>query len=201
MKKIMLGFGVLIFSTALLSACGDDSKANSATSNTTHQTQESSKNESSTTTEQTGDFVAKASDASFDGTMLKGNSYSIKITNHKVIQPGEEGNNYGDKPVIAFWFDTLVNPDYDNSAPISPNNAWIMNFEAVQDNDPNKVNKLQVASLPDEKYLQDQSAEIKPGGSISSAVAYTLTDSETPVTLTAKSMLGDEFGKADFPVK
>ncbi|MDB1686275.1 DUF5067 domain-containing protein [Enterococcus durans] len=201
MKKIMLGFGVLIFSTALLSACGDDSKANSTTSNTTtHQTQESSKTESSTT-EQTGDFVAKASDASFDGTMLKGNSYSIKITNHKVIQPGEEGNNYGDKPVIAFWFDTLVNPDYDNSAPISPNNAWIMNFEAVQDNDPNKVNKLQVASLPDEKYLQDQSAEIKPGGSISSAVAYTLTDSETPVTLTAKSMLGDEFGKADFPVK
>lgn len=201
MKKVMLSFGILIFSATLFSGCGNNSKTNSATSSTVQQTQESSKTKKSAETEQMGDFVAKASDATFDGTMLKGNSYSIKITNHKVIQPGEEGNKYGDKPVIAFWFDTLVNPNYDNSTPVSPNTAWITNFEAVQDNDSNKINKLQVASLPDEKYLQDQSAEIKPGGSISSAVAYTLTDSETPVTLTAKNMLGDEFGKADFAIK
>lgn len=201
MKKVILG---LLFTSLFLGACGNKPNSDSSSSSSTQQeiTEKSSETKAtSSKVETTSDFVATASEATFDGTMLKGNSYSIKITDYKVIQPGEAGNDYGEKPVIAFWFDTLVNPDYDNSAPISPNTAWILNFKAIQDNDPNKVNKLTIASLPDDKYLQDQSAEIKPGGSISSAVAYELTDTETPVTLTAESMMGDNFGSADFPVK
>lgn len=201
MKKVILG---LLFTSLFLGACGNKPNSDSSSSSSTQQeiTEKSSETQAtSSKVETTSDFVATASEATFDGTMLKGNSYSIKITDYKVIQPGEAGNDYGEKPVIAFWFDTLVNPDYDNSAPISPNTAWILNFKAIQDNDPNKVNKLTIASLPDDKYLQDQSAEIKPGGSISSAVAYELTDTETPVTLTAESMTGDNFGSADFPVK
>lgn len=201
MKKVILG---LLFTSLFLGACGNKPNSDSSSSSSTQQeiTEKSSETKAtSSKVETTSDFVATASEATFDGTMLKGNSYSIKITDYKVIQPGEAGNDYGEKPVIAFWFDTLVNPDYDNSAPISPNTAWILNFKAIQDNDPNKVNKLTIASLPDDKYLQDQSAEIKPGGSISSAVAYELTDTETPVTLTAESMTGDNFGSADFPVK
>ncbi|MDA3974504.1 DUF5067 domain-containing protein [Enterococcus thailandicus] len=201
MKKVILG---LLFTSLFLGACGNKPNSDSSSSSSTQQeiTEKSSETKAtSSKVETTSDFVATASEATFDGTMLKGNSYSIKITDYKVIQPGEAGNDYGEKPVIAFWFDTLVNPDYDNSAPISPNTAWILNFKAIQDNDPNKVNKLTIASLPDDKYLQDQSAEIKPGGSISSAVAYELTDTETPVTLTAESMMGDNFGSADLPVK
>ncbi|MDA3965456.1 DUF5067 domain-containing protein [Enterococcus thailandicus] len=201
MRKVILG---LLFTSLFLGACGNKPNSESNASSSTQQeiTEKSSETKAtSSKVETTSDFVATASEATFDGTMLKGNSYSIKITDYKVIQPGEAGNDYGEKPVIAFWFDTLVNPDYDNSAPISPNTAWILNFKAIQDNDPNKVNKLTIASLPDDKYLQDQSAEIKPGGSISSAVAYELTDTETPVTLTAESMMGDNFGSADFPVK
>ncbi|WP_430596750.1 DUF5067 domain-containing protein [Enterococcus sp. DIV0175] len=201
MRKVILG---LLFTSLFLGACGNKPNSESSASSSTQQeiTEKSSETKAtSSKVETTSDFVATASEATFDGTMLKGNSYSIKITDYKVIQPGEAGNDYGEKPVIAFWFDTLVNPDYDNSAPISPNTAWILNFKAIQDNDPNKVNKLTIASLPDDKYLQDQSAEIKPGGSISSAVAYELTDTETPVTLTAESMMGDNFGSVDFPVK
>lgn len=201
MKKVILG---LLFTSLFLGACGNKPNSDSSSSSSTQQeiTEKSSETQAtSSKVETTSDFVATASEVTFDGTMLKGNSYSIKITDYKVIQPGEAGNDYGEKPVIAFWFDTLVNPDYDNSAPISPNTAWILNFKAIQDNDPNKVNKLTIASLPDDKYLQDQSAEIKPGGSISSAVAYELTDTETPVTLTAESMMEDNFGSADFPVK
>lgn len=198
-KTIFFGTSLLLLLT--LSACNNNSAT--STSNTSEQTATttaSSKAESSSTKE-SGDFVATAQDSYFDGTTLKGNSYSIKITDHKILQPGEKGNEYGTKPVIAFWFDTLVNPNYDNSAPISPNSAWISNFTATQDNDPNKVNELNVASLPDEQYLDNQSAEIKPGGTLSSAVAYELSDTDTPVTLTAQSIMGDEFGNAEFQVK
>lgn len=156
---------------------------------------------SSEEVKESGDFVESASDAYFDGTILKGNTYSVKITDHKVIPVGEVGNEYGENPVIAFWFDTLVSPDYDNSTPIDPNTAWIMNFTAVQDNDPNMVNELNVGMLPDEQYLDSQMAQIKPGGTVSSAVAYELTDAETPVTLTAGSMLGDDFGSFDYEIK
>lgn len=216
MKKIVL-MGTSLLLVLSLTACGGDSgkdTKDSSKETTTEQAAKSSSKaeestaasttESSTTeskAETTGDFVATAADAVFDGTMLKGNSYSVRITDHKVIQPGEKGNEYGEKPVLAFWFDTLVNPDYDNSTPINPNTAWIMNFEAVQDNDPNKVNKLNIAALPDDAFLDDQMAEIKPGGTVASAVAYELNDTETPVKLTATNMLGTEYGSTEFPVK
>lgn len=148
----------------------------------------------------TGDFVETASDAFFDGTTLKGNTYTIKITKHAVIQPGETGNEYGEKPVIAFWYDTLVNPTYDNNTPVNPMTAWIINFKAIQDNDPNSVNELNVASLPDQQFLDSQTQDIKPGGTVSNAVAYELDDSTTPVTLVAENGLGKEFGKTEIPL-
>lgn len=211
MKKLSM-LGIAALSILVLGACssndsGSKGSSTKESSSEVAKTEESSKTEasstieSSTKTETSGDFVEKASDSYFDGTMLKGNSYSVKITDHKVIPVGEKGNEYGENPVLAFWFDTMVAPDYDNSTPINPNTAWIMNFEAVQDNDPNAVNKLDIASLPDEVHLDSQMAEIKPGGTVSSSVAYELTDLETPVKLTAKDILGTEYGSAEFPVK
>ncbi|GGC82134.1 DUF5067 domain-containing protein [Enterococcus wangshanyuanii] len=195
MKKTSIMFmgGILLFA---LMGCGstDSGSKESKASETSSTTKKEEK------TESTGDFVSTAADSTFDGTTLKGNSYTIKITSNKVIQPGEPGNEYGEKPVLAFWFDTLVSPDYKDDAEISPNMAWIMSFKAVQDNDPNKVNKLNVSSLPDNQFLDSQMAEIKPGGTVSSAMGYELTDTETPVTLIAQNILGTEYGKADFPV-
>ncbi|MFZ2558726.1 MAG: DUF5067 domain-containing protein [Lactococcus raffinolactis] len=130
--------------------------------------------------------------------MLRGNSYSVRITSHKVINPGEEGNEYGNKPVIAFWYDTLVSQDYKNDRPIDPMSSWIMNFKAVQDNDPNAINELQIASLPDKNFLQSQMSQIKPGGTVANAVAYELTDTTTPVKLTEKDMMGTEYGSFEY---
>lgn len=185
--------GILLFA---LMGCGstDSGSKESKASETSSTTKKEEK------TETTGDFVSSAADSTFDGTTLKGNSYTIKITSNKVIQPGEPGNEYGEKPVLAFWFDTLVSPDYKDEAEINPNMAWIMSFKAVQDNDPNKVNKLNVSPLPDAQFLESQMAEIKPGGTVASAMGYELTDTETPVTLIAQDILGTEYGKADFPV-
>lgn len=206
MKKL-LGLGLVGLCTLTLVACGgnnnesnNSSSSKEAISLNSESNSDSKVASSENSKEVEGDFVATANDAYFDGTTLKGNTYTIKITSHKIIQPGEVGNEYGDKPVIAFWYDTLVSPDYDNSMPVNAMSAWIGNFKAIQDNDPNKVNELNVASLPDSAFLDSQSADIKPGGTVSNAMAYTLSDTETPVTLVAGSY-SKEFGKQDFSVK
>lgn len=200
MKKIIsLGF-VGLCALTLVACGGNDNTKNNATSKSSESESTAQTSSSEKPKEVAGDFVATANDAYFDGTTLKGNTYTIKITSHKVIQPGEAGNEYGSKPVIAFWYDTLVSPDYDNNPPIDPTFAWIGNFSAVQDNDPNKINKLGTGSLPDDAFLDTQLSKIKPGGTVSNAVAYELSDNETPVTLTAESF-NKEFGKKDFEIK
>ena len=200
MKKIIsLGF-VGLCALTLVACGGNDNTKNNATSKSSESESTAQTSSSEKTKEVAGDFVETANDAYFDGTTLKGNTYTIKITSHKVIQPGEVGNEYGSKPVIAFWYDTLVSPDYDNDPPIDPTFAWIGNFSAVQDNDPNKINKLGTGSLPDDAFLDTQLSKIKPGGTVSNAVAYELSDNETPVTLTAESF-NKEFGKKDFEIK
>ena len=124
--------------------------------------------------------------------------YTIKITDWKVIPVGEKGNEYGKSPVIAFWYDTTNTSDKE----INPTSAWIYIMEAVQDNDPNTVNELNVVSLPDDQFRDTQLQKIKQGGTVSNAVAYELTDEETPVELTAKSsMIGDSIGSMTFDIK
>lgn len=125
----------------------------------------------------------------------------IKITKYKVIPVGEEGNEYGENPVIAFWYDTTNKSGKDI---INPMSAWFAAFPEgpIQDNDKNKVNKLKVAGHPDKTLLNDQSATIKKDGILSGAVAYELTDLTTPVKLTAyKGVGGIELGSQEFAVK
>ena len=125
----------------------------------------------------------------------------IKITKYKVIPVGSEGNEYGKNPVIAFWYDTTNKSDKDTISPIV---AWLAAFPegAIQDNDKNKVNKLQTASHPDKSLLNDQLVKIKKGGTVSGAVAYELTDLTTPVKLTAyKGVGGFELGSQEFAVQ
>ena len=87
---------------------------------------------------------------------------------------------------------------------INPMSAWFAAFPegAIQDNDKNKVNKLQVAMHPDKTLVRYQSATIKKDGTVSGAVAYELTDLTTPVKLTAyKGVGGAELGSQEFTVK
>ena len=197
MKKSII-LGALLLPTLLLVGCSGDKEVKKETVKSSTEKVVKKSEEKKEPAKTHGDFVSKASESNFDGTMLRGNSYSVRITSHKVINPGEEGNEYGDKPVIAFWYDTLVSPNYDNSAPINPSTAWIMNFKAVQDNDPNAVNELQIAPLPDKQFLNSQTSEIKPGGTVANAVAYELTDTTTPVKLTAEDMIGTEYGSFEY---
>lgn len=131
---------------------------------------------------------------SFADNVLTMDNYTITITDYKMIRPGEEGNKYGDKPVIAFWYDT-TNISHDK---LNPSTAWILVFEAIQDNDPNLVNTLSMGLLPDDRFLESQTQDIKVGGTVSNAVAYKLDDDTTPVTLVAENVLGGEYGRQEF---
>ena len=141
---------------------------------------------------------AEAVDPSFKDNTIVTKDYTLEILEYRIIPAGEEGNKYSDSPIIAFWYNTTNTSGKD----INPSSAWINVMTAVQDNDPNMVNKLNVAALPDSSFLDSQTATIKAGGTVENAMAYTLTDLETPVELIAKDgLFGDELGSKSFDVK
>lgn len=142
--------------------------------------------------------AAAPAGASFEDNVLTTKEVVITITDVKTIQVGEKGNEYGDKPVIAFWYDTTnVSGEETN-----PSTAWLFHFEAYQDNDPNAENKLTVSALPDYAFLESQMSKIKKGGTVPNAVAYELSDTTTPVKLVASALLGqDEIGSMTIELK
>jgi ribosome-associated protein YbcJ (S4-like RNA binding protein) len=120
-----------------------------------------------------------------NGKIVKLHDINIKITSWKVIPVGQKGNEYGEKPVIAFWYDTTNKTNKE----IDPINAWLAVFSVYQDTSKSQVNELDVASLPDEKFLDTQTEAIKKNGTASNAIAYDL-DSET-VKVNLKAHKGD----------
>ncbi|AXH37531.1 DUF5067 domain-containing protein (plasmid) [Humibacter sp. BT305] len=136
-----------------------------------------------------------ANESSFENNVLTTPDLTIKITDVKTIAAGEPGNEYGKVPVIAFWYDITNTGDEE----VSPMN-WLFLMTAYQDNDPNIENKLGVGSLPDQQFLDSQTAKIKKGGTVSNAVAYELSDTTTPVKLVASDSLGmgDDIGSMTF---
>ncbi len=142
--------------------------------------------------------AAAPAEASFKDNVLTTKDVEIKITAVRTIQVGETGNEYGKKPVIAFWYDT-TNVSGKETDPMT---AWIFLFAAYQDNDPNAENKLDVGSLPDAEFLDSQTNKIKKGGTVPNAVAYELSDTTTPVKLVASTFGGrDEIGSMTFELK
>jgi hypothetical protein len=132
----------------------------------------------------------------FENGVLTTPDLKIQITRYKVIEAGQKGNEYGDKPVIAFWY-TTTNLSGDDVAPTD----FILYFNAIQDNNPNAVNELEVGSLPDDRFLDSQMETIKKGGTVENAVAYELDDLVTPVELVATEGLDEVIGKATYTLK
>lgn len=134
----------------------------------------------------------------FKDNVLMCKDFTIKITDYKIIKKGEAGNEYGDGPVIAFWYDITNISGKD----INATSAWIGIISAYQDNNPNIENELNVSSLPDERFIDTQVARIKKGGTISNAVAYELSDTFTPVILRAgRFFYDDPLGEITFEIK
>lgn len=183
MKKVIYSVA-LVASLFTLAACGnDDAKEADTEAVATDKKEETSS--------------AAKKDVYFDGETAKLKDVAVTIKETKVIPVGEPGNEYGDKPVLAIWYDAKNLSDKD----IDPNTAWIAVFSAVQDNDSNAVNTLNVGMIPDQSHLDSQLQTIKKDGTVENSIAYELDDLTTPVTLIATQGLGgDELGRKEIKV-
>lgn len=193
MKKLSV-----IASTAaailLLSACGASNEAPASAEQPSATAPTESNKEGSSP-----EGVTESNDAreSFEGGVFIGPDFTIKITDHKVIPKGAEGNEYGDKPVIAFWYE-ITNTSDDDVTPTD----FVFVFKAIQDNNADSINELEVGGMPDDDFLDSQLEKIKKGGTVESAVAYELDDLETPVRLVASLDLGfTELGSEIYKLK
>jgi hypothetical protein len=191
MKKTLLLISVLTL--FIIAGCGGNQdeakKTDSDTANNEATTENTKENEEKAT---------NIKDVYFKDNEAKLNDLKIKITETKVIQAGEKGNEYGEKPVFAIWYETTNLSDKE----IDPTTGWMAVFEAVQDNNPNAVNTLEVGGLPDDQFLDSQLEIIKKDGTVKNAVAYELDDLETPVTLIATQGIGgDKLGEQTFNIK
>lgn len=204
MKRIFAALlaGLAVFSMAACSSQPSSSSEGSSSSEAS--TAQSVVSEASSEVSEVSSEVSVESSASasseyyFADNVAVTEDVKIEITDWKVIPVGEEGNEYGEAPVIAFWYSTT---NLSGKEGISPMTAWMAIFTAVQDNDPDMVNTLEAGLLPDQAYLDTQMAEIKDGGTVDCAVSYVLTDETTPVTLTAtKGLLGEELGSQNFDI-
>ena len=182
-KKVLILLVGLLATAAVFVGCGESESNLVSGENSSHSassTTLSSKNE-----EETSNVSSSVLTTGFKDNIYKDKDIQIEITDYKVIPAGSEGNEYNDKPVIAFWYKTTNISGKETDAIL----AWLGVFEAVQDNDPNVVNELDVASHPDETLLDNQMKKIKKGCTIENAVAYELNDTTTPVTLKATHLL------------
>lgn len=133
-----------------------------------------------------------------DGTPIELTDITVKVTNYKVIPAGQKGNDYGKKPVIAFWYEVTNKSDKD----INPLDAWLATFDAYQDTDMNQENELNMGTLPDSSFSDTQTETIKKGGTAKSAVAYELDSETIPVELVAtKGYDGNLLAKESIMIK
>ncbi len=122
----------------------------------------------------------------------------IEITQTKVIQAGNTGNEHGDKPIFAIWYKTTNKTDKD----INPTTAWVAIFKATQKSNSGDEKDLEVAAQPDSKFVDTQLNTINQGDTVESAVAYALDDISKPVRLIAtKGVNGDTIGSQEYPLK
>lgn len=193
MKKALALFLAMILALSLFAACGKTEGHADTTPAADDSTTPAATTEAPTTeapTEEAG------KPHTFVNGVLTADQVIIKITDYKVIPKGQDGNDYNDGDVIEFYYD-VKNVDAEE---LTASTAWIALIEAIQDNDPNVVNRLEVGMNPDGTPDSDFE-NIKIGGTVSSRICYVLTDSETPVTLKAGTMAGDDYGSQTFEIK
>lgn len=157
-------------------------KATESDSSTLEETSVKSSESSSTSEESDTEEIITTRDISLPKeNSFKTNDLEFKITSIKIIPSGEEGNEFSDTPVIAFWYDITNNSSDEHSAV-----DWLSVVSAYQDNDPNTIKKLTMGTIPDNNLMSTQGNKIKQGGTTKGAFAYELDDTKTNVDLKIK---------------
>src|SRR5699024_7045826 len=107
LHKSLLLFGA---SALLLTACGEDGGSEETTTDDTETEEVVEDNDEVETENNDNEETSEEAVNSFDGQTIKTKDVTIEIIDYKVLQPGE-GNNFGDVPILAFWYDTTVHED------------------------------------------------------------------------------------------
>lgn len=136
------------------------------------------------------------SESTFKDGKVSVENFDLTITNHKVIPVGAEGNKNGKKPIIVFWYDTT---NKTGNKKLEPMTAW---FSAFPGGATQNTDSLQVVLVPDTSLGSNQSVTVEKGHTVSSAIAYELNDSTTPVKIKAFKDSGTkELGSQEFSIK
>ncbi|BDR56515.1 DUF5067 domain-containing protein [Xylocopilactobacillus apis] len=189
MKKNLTALTILLSTVVLFGCSNTDSKKSTSSS------QHISKNKKKLTSQD----KIKTQKFNFENKQVDNSEFTIKITKYRVIKPGKKGNKNGKSPVIAFWYQ-VKNKNKNNH--VDPITAWQAVFKAQQLGSNNKKYDLQIAALPDDKYLQSQMTEIKQGKTVENAIAYKLNNKKNSVDLISiKGPFGEGSGKETFPIK
>lgn len=187
-----LAFLLGLFLVVGLCACGGST--DSPTPPATAETEEAAEEQ----TEPVQEEAPVEQGPAFHDGILETGDVRFEITDWKVIPVGQTGNEYGSKPVIAFWYNVT---NVSGKQQVTPMASWIAMFQAFQDTDPNLVNELNVGMLPDDAFLYTQMEQIKPGGTTQCAVSYELDSETVPVVLKAGSLFGGPgYGEQTFEI-
>lgn len=128
--------------------------------------------------------------------MLTTTRIVLRITETRVIPMGEPGNEYGEAPVFAVWYETINS----SGEEIDPLTAWLTHFRAVQTDEHGGVAELSFGMPPEARFEGTMSSPIEKGATVQNAVAYLLADDGLPVELIASDLRLNELGRTAFPL-
>ena len=134
--------------------------------------------------------------ATFADSVYTSSLVRIEITDSQVILLGEAGNEYGDGPVLALWYDT-TNVSGQTTDPLT---AWLTHFRVFQEDGDGQATELTLAMAPDARLLTTQTHPIEAGVTVSNAVAYRLQDESATVRVVALDTGLNEVGSQDRPL-
>lgn len=190
MKKLLSIF--LLSLVLILAACSSDGDGAEPKKEETPKQDEVKKDEPVEKPKETNSTIF------FDGKVAQTEKVKIEIKETKVIPAGEAGNELGEKPVFAIWYEVTNLSDEETDS----TKAWINVFEVIQDNPDNLVNTLNTGQLPDVAHSDTLLSKIQKGETIESSISFELDESDIPVTIIAvNGMLGEEIDRHDFEIK
>ena len=140
------------------------------------------------------EVAGESSPSTFADGVFESSLLSIRITDTRMIPPGDEGNEFGEAPVMAFWYETT---NVSGQA-VDPLTAWLTHVRARQDTGDGALVELTLAMAPDPSLMATQTDPIEAGATVANAVGYRLENDSLPVEVLTVDTRLNEIGTQTF---
>ncbi|MEJ6348826.1 DUF5067 domain-containing protein [Holzapfeliella sp. He02] len=152
----------------------------------------SANNNSPHTTSQSA--VSKNDEATYQDNVANTKRMRVEITDHKVINPGEKGNEEGVTPIMVFWYTATNKTDQG----LTPIDIWGLLFTAYQGN----ATPLKGQDVEESIRIGHPLAPIEQNHSAQNMTAFKLYDKTAPLKLVIEDKLTNQkLGEQEFPIK